>query len=685
MAGIRSPSSDSKKGAARAQFSRLNLCSSVSICGFLLTTLLLGCGVMACLGQIEPKQLDGVLGEELVSPSVSAYQMRHYLVNLVAPPPSPTTADQWSQEAKRLRKHWLDDVVYHGWPRDVIEVPTRFEETGVIETGKGYRIRKLRYEVVPGFYSAALLYEPDGAQRGSPAILNVNGHVGAPGKTVEYKQKRCIQFAKQGILALNLEWLSFGELSQSGNEHWYGAHLDLVGAHELGLFYLAMRRGLDYLCNHPLVDRERIGMTGLSGGGWQTITLSALDPRIKVIVPVAGFSSIASRVEARRYGDLGDIEQSGTDFFRGTDYTHLVGLCAPRPTLLIYNAEDDCCFRAPLVKPLVFDAMRPLFELYGAGQALQWHENLDPGTHNYQQDNRLAAYRFFADHFHLAPFKEEGNLEPEVKNYNELSVGLPTNNLTILGLARKLGRNIARTPIPTNQTERAAWVLAERARLKEVIRFNSPLLAAPWPVASGRNGEVESISYVFDFGNGLSANGVLMRLRGCPENAPVTLVLNDQGKKESGAVVTARVSEGEQVLALDLAFFGNAWRDVPVPEYAQIIHGLGERPLGIMVGQLLEITLWMRRRADGAPVRMESTGLRHQVAVLAAAALEPSLFSEITIHDGKNSLACLLETPVQFSQAPELFCLDLYKYFDLDRLQALNEGNRRKQEAGSRK
>jgi hypothetical protein len=35
-----------------------------------------------------------------------------------------------------------------------------------------------------------------------------------PGKTVEYKQKRCITFARHGILALNLEWLSYGELDR---------------------------------------------------------------------------------------------------------------------------------------------------------------------------------------------------------------------------------------------------------------------------------------------------------------------------------------------------------------------------------------------------------------------------------------------------------------------------------------
>lgn len=69
----------------------------------------------------------------------------------------------------------------------------------------------------------------------------------AAGKSVEYKQKRCITFARNGIMALNLEWMAYGELSAEFNQHWYGAHLDLTGANELGLFYLAMRRGLDYL------------------------------------------------------------------------------------------------------------------------------------------------------------------------------------------------------------------------------------------------------------------------------------------------------------------------------------------------------------------------------------------------------------------------------------------------------
>ena len=38
-----------------------------------------------------------------------------------------------------------------------------------------------------------------------------------------------------------------------------------------------------------------------------------------------------------------------------------------------------------------------------------------------------------------------------------------------------------------------------------------------------------------------------------------------------------------------------------------------------------------------------------------------------------RSLGHLLDTPVAFRAAPELFCLDLYRDFDIDRLAALAE------------
>jgi len=36
-----------------------------------------------------------------------------------------------------------------------------------------------------------------------------------------------------------------------------------------------------------------------------------------------------------------------------------------------------------------------------------------------------------------------------------------------------------------------------------------------------------------------------------------------------------------------------------------------------------------------------------------------------------ESLRFLLDAPVPYRSAPDLFCLDLYKYFDIDRLTAV--------------
>ncbi len=638
-----------------------------------LVILLLPLAVSLARAQSEPEQLNAILKDELMSPAVSDFQIRRYVIDRVAPPPRvPSSPQEWTAEAARLRHHLLDEVAFHGWPKEWVTAEPRFEETGVIETDAGYRIHKLRYEIVPGFYSAALLYEPTHLAGKVPAILNVNGHVGPPGKAVEYKQKRCINYAKHGIMALNLEWFAFGELNKEGNQHFFGAHLDLVGANELGLFILEMRKGLDYLYNHPSVDRNRIGVTGLSGGGWQTITLSALDERVKASNAVAGFASLRARVEPKRFGDLGDIEQSATDSLVGTDFPHMVALMPPRPILLSYNAEDDCCFRAGLAKPLVFDAIQPFFKLYGKEDSFSWHENRDPSTHNYQLDNRMADYIFFSKTFGLPLIDNEDHVAPEIKSYDELVVGLPDDNLTILGLAQKLGQQISRPPVPSDASAKSAWSSAERTKLKDVVRYKPVEIERLWSVATSKSKDVQTTSYLFQMNNGLSASGVWLRsILQSSDTAPVTIVLCDNGREAAAETVSDRVNRGEQVLALDLMFMGASWKDTQPYLFAQLLDGLGDRPLGMEAAQLTRIAHWAKDRAGVSKVRLEAKGIRTEVVGLVAAAIEPGLFSALDVQNGMRSLGHLLEAPVHFDQAPELFCLDLYKEFDIDRLEAL--------------
>ena len=330
---------------------------NVSLHRCFLAALLATCACGIASAQANSKLIDPLLAQHLQSQSVVADELQHFMLKRVPPLQLPASMKQWDQEAARIRTRELS-VLYHGWPQAWIDAAPNFEQVGVIER-EGYRIVKLRYQVVPGMFSTALLYEPDKISGKIPAILNVNGH-GPGGKAVGHKQARCINYARRGILALDLEWFDYGDLDQPGNAHDNARLLDLAGYNGAGLFYLEMRRGLDYLYDNPNVDRARIGVTGVSGGGWQSIMLSSLDTRIGPAAPVAGFSSLTTSIEHPEYSG-NDAEQNPSDFRQGIDYAQLMAIRAPRPTLLIYNSMDDCCFRAGILKQGVYDDIKPFF------------------------------------------------------------------------------------------------------------------------------------------------------------------------------------------------------------------------------------------------------------------------------------------------------------------------------------
>lgn len=156
------------------------------------------------------------------------------------------------------------------------------------------------------------------------------------------------------------------------------------------------------------------------------------------------------------------------------------------------------------------------------------------------------------------------------------------------------------------------------------------------------------------------------------EAAPATLILNDKGKASTAADVSEIVNRGGQVLAVDLLFTGDSsLAPRVVPEYTQLLGAMGDRPLGMEAAQLLAISGWLKRTTATSGAHIQSTGMRTQVVSLAAAALEPSAFSVVTVRNGIRSLRHLLDAPVAYEDAPDLFCLDLYKHFDLPQLTAL--------------
>ena len=64
---------------------------------------------------------------------------------------------------------------------------------------------------------------------------------------------------------------------------------------------------------------------------------------------VAGIGSLQHNII--HPGDTDEVEENATDLAAGQDYPHLVAMRAPRATLPIHDAEDECCFRAALAAP----------------------------------------------------------------------------------------------------------------------------------------------------------------------------------------------------------------------------------------------------------------------------------------------------------------------------------------------
>jgi hypothetical protein len=366
--------------------------------------------------------------------------------------------------------------------------------------------------------------------------------------------------------------------------------------------------------------------------------------------------------------DTDEIEEDAPDLMQGQDYPELLALRAPRPTMSIHNGLDSCCFRAPLVKPYLYDNVKPFFQLYGAADEFAWGENLDPGTHNYQLENRERAYRFFSTHFKLPVLDGEIFSDDEIRSPQDLAIGVPADNLTFVTLARKLAQQIQREPVPKDNAADQTWAKAKREKLESVVRYTPVSLVRSLRLDNGKGFDFRTLSYRFDFSNELSANGVLFRESAAPENAPATIVLNDKGYKAAGDVVAQHVDRGEQVLALDLFF-----NDDQFPNrvsWELLADSSGARPLGLEAAQLVAVANSLRT-STGQPVQVETDGIRNQVIALTAAAIAPEDFSAVVSRNAMKSLAYLIDKPVPFRSAPELFCLDLYRYFDIDTLEAL--------------
>ena len=621
----------------------------------------------------ERPDLKALLERRVVEPERVLEEVQVFTESRVAPLPDVKTADEWNAHAARLRQQVLEQVVFRGAAAGWRDAETGVEWLGEIAGGPGYRIRKLRYEALPGLWIPALLYGPEQLTGKVPVVMNVNGHDGK-GKAADYKQIRCINQAKRGMLALNVEWLGMGQLRAPDFGHYRMNQLDLCGTSGLAPFYLAMKRGLDVLLAHEHADPERVAVAGLSGGGWQTIVISALDERVTLANPVAGYSSFLTR--ARNFSDLGDSEQTPVDLGSIADYHHLTAMRAPRPTLLTYNANDQCCFKADHALPPLMETAQPIFALYGREQALRSHINSDPGTHNFELDNRQQLYRMLGDFFFADDEDfdwQEIPSDSEVKSDDDLHVALPDENANFHSLAMSLSHDLPRSPeLPDSAAAAREWQSERRQRLAGIVRSEPRDASATAVETIDGAGTLRATTWRLRIGDDWTVPAVEL-VRDSPQMTSVrtTIVLADGGRTAALAQIDALLDDNRRVLAIDPFYLGESKITQRDFLFGLLVSTVGRRPLGVQADQIAAIARWAEKEYDTGPVSVTAIGPRTSLMALVAAVLEPKAIGGLELHESFGSLREIIEQNKGVNEAPELFCFGLLEQFDILQLAAL--------------
>ena len=281
----------------------------------------------------------------------------------------------------------------------------------------GYTVQNFALETLPGLYVCGSVYAPK--SKGKHAlIICPNGHFGG-GRYREDQQQRMGTLARMGAVCVDYDLFGWGEsILQVGSAAHRSSAAHTIQAMN-GLLIL------DY------IDRKRIGVNGGSGGGTQTVLLSALDDRFMASAPVV---SLASHFDGGCPCESGMPIQLAAG---GTCNAELAAIFAPRPQLVVSDGGDWTAS----VPTLEYPYLQRVYGFYDAKDKVT-NIHLPKERHDFGPNKRNAVYTFFAEVFGLNrnmldetkvtiepesamySFGEKGELLPEsaIRSFDKVAV-----------------------------------------------------------------------------------------------------------------------------------------------------------------------------------------------------------------------------------------------------------------------
>lgn len=215
---------------------------------------------------------------------------------------------------------------------------------------EGYTIEKVAFESRPGHHVTGLFYLPETGKAPYPAVLIPCGH-SYNGKGSETYQKAARLFALNGFAVLQADPISQGERFQyldetgkpvnGGGTYMHevlGQALLLTGSNVMLHELYDNIRCLDFLEQHPSVDKSKLAVAGNSGGGNQVTYLAAFDRRIKAAVPSCYIATTEKKFKT--IGSQDGCQQLWGEGEAGVEEQDFLFMAAPVPVRILSARED---------------------------------------------------------------------------------------------------------------------------------------------------------------------------------------------------------------------------------------------------------------------------------------------------------------------------------------------------------